>query len=59
MEILTPNHWTKFRDPNGRDRGRTEAAEGNYNPIGKITISTNRTPQSSQGLDHQPKSIHE
>jgi hypothetical protein len=33
----------------------TEGAEGDGNPIGKTTISTN---QSTQGLNHQPKSTH-
>jgi hypothetical protein len=44
--------------PNGRARGRTEGAEGVCNPIGRTTISTNQTPQSSQRLSHQPKTIH-
>jgi hypothetical protein len=26
--------------------------------IGRTTISTNQTPQSFQGLNHQPKSTH-
>ena len=36
--------------------GRTEGAEGDCNPTGR-TISTNWTTQSSQGLNHQSKSI--
>jgi hypothetical protein len=59
MQILTGNDWAEPGDPNGRVRGRTEGAEGNCNPIGKTTISTNRAPQSSQGLNHQSKNIHE
>jgi hypothetical protein len=58
MQILTANPWTKPGNPNGRVKGRTEGAEGVCNPIGRTTISTNQTPQSSQGLNHQPKSIH-
>lgn len=27
--------------------------------MGRTTISTKQNPQSSQGLNHQPKSIHE
>jgi len=46
------------RAPNGGVRKRTEGAEGVCNPIGRTTISTNQTVQSSQGLNHQPKSIH-
>jgi hypothetical protein len=57
MQILTANHWTEPRDPSGRVR-ETEGAEGDCNPIGRTTISTNQTTQSSQGLNHQPKSIH-
>jgi hypothetical protein len=57
MQILTVNHWTELRDPNGRVRGRTKGAEGDCNPIGR-TISTNWTIQSSQRLNHQPKSIY-
>jgi hypothetical protein len=29
------------------------------NPIGRTTISTNQNPQTSQRLNHQPKSTHE
>jgi hypothetical protein len=39
------------------EKGLKEA-EGNGNPIER-TISTNWMPQSSQGLNHQPKSTHE
>ena len=38
------NHWTEHWDSNGRVRGRTEGAEGDCNPIGRTTISTNQTP---------------
>jgi hypothetical protein len=38
--------------------GRGEGSEEDYNLIGRTTISTNQTPQSSQGLSHQPKSTH-
>jgi hypothetical protein len=37
---------------------RTEGAEGDCNPIGRTTISTNQSPQSSQGLKRQPKNTH-
>jgi hypothetical protein len=42
--------------PNIGVRERTEGAEGVCSPIGGTTISTNQNPQSSQGLNHQPKS---
>jgi hypothetical protein len=44
--------------PNGGVRERTEGAEGVCSLIGRIIISANQTPQNSQGLNHQPKSIH-
>jgi hypothetical protein len=44
--------------PSGGVRERTEGAEGVCNPIGRRTISTKLTPQSSQGLNYQPKSTH-
>jgi hypothetical protein len=56
--MLTVNHRTEHRDLNGRVRERTEGAERICNPIGRTTILTNWTPQSSQGLNHQPKSTH-
>jgi hypothetical protein len=43
MQIYTANYWTEPRDTNGRARGRTERAEGDCNPIGRTTISTNLT----------------
>jgi hypothetical protein len=58
-----PNYWTVHRVPNGGVVERTEGAEGVCNPIGRTTISANQTPsshppQSSQGLNHQPKSTN-
>ena len=37
---------------------KIEGAERDSTPIGKTTVSTNLTPQSSQGLNHGPKSTH-
>ena len=56
--MLAANNWTEQVFPNRGVRGRTEEAEGVCNPIGRTTISTNQTPQSSQGLNYQPKSTH-
>jgi hypothetical protein len=56
--MLAANLWTEHRDLNGWVRGRTEAAEGVCTPIGRTTKATNQTPQSSQGLNHQPKGTH-
>jgi hypothetical protein len=58
MQICTAKHWTECGDPSGEVRARTVGAEGVCNLIGRTTISTNQIPQSSQGLDHQPKSTH-
>jgi hypothetical protein len=44
MRMLTANHQTEHRDPEGRVRGRTEGAEGEGNPSGTTTIATNQTP---------------
>jgi hypothetical protein len=38
--------------------GRTAGAKEVCNAIGRATISTNQTTQSSQGLNYQPKSTH-
>jgi hypothetical protein len=57
MQILTANHPTEPEDPNERARERTEGAEGHCHPTTRI-ISINWTTQSSQRLNHQPKSIH-
>jgi hypothetical protein len=43
--MLTVNHQAENGDHKGGVRGRTEEAEGNYNPIGRIAISTNQSPQ--------------
>ena len=43
---------------NGGATERTEGAEGACSPIGGTTIWANQYPQSSQGLNHQPKSTH-
>jgi hypothetical protein len=53
-----PLNWSC--GPHGRVRERTEGTEGVCNPIGRTT-STNQTspsPQSSQELNHQPKSTY-
>jgi hypothetical protein len=56
--ILAANHCNGHGVSSGRVRVMTEGAEGVCNPIGRTTISTKHTPQSSQGLGHQPKSTH-
>jgi hypothetical protein len=60
MNALTEmmNHWTERGDPNAGVRGRTGGDEGVCNPIGITTVTNHQTPQSSLGLNHQPKSTH-
>jgi hypothetical protein len=48
--MLLAKHWTKHRVQNGGARERTQGAEGVCSPIGRIIISTNQYPQSSQGI---------
>jgi hypothetical protein len=45
MQILIANHQNEPRDSIGRARGRTEGAEGVYNPI-RRTISTKQTSRA-------------
>jgi hypothetical protein len=60
--MLKANHWTDHGVCNGGIRERTKEPEGVCNSIGRTTISTNQPtnppPQSSQGLNHHPKSTH-
>jgi hypothetical protein len=56
-QMLSANHWTEHRVPNGEVRERIEEAEGLCNRIGRTTISTNQNPQVFQGLNHQQKTI--
>jgi hypothetical protein len=46
MQILTAKYWTEVRDPCGTVMERTEGFEGDYNSIGRTTVSTN--PDSSE-----------
>jgi hypothetical protein len=57
MQMLTTSFPTELMDPNGRSIGRIERAKEDCNSIGR-TISTNRTTESTQRLNHQPKSMH-
>jgi hypothetical protein len=52
MGMLTPNYQTEPRDPNGR----AEEDERDFNSIGRA-ISTNKTTQNFQGLNHLPKNL--
>ena len=56
--MLIATHCTEHGVPKGGVRERTEGDEGVFNPIERKTISTNQSPQSSQGLNPQPKSTH-
>jgi hypothetical protein len=56
--MFSANYWTEHRIHNEGARESTQGAEGVCSPIGGTTIWTNQYPQSFQGLNHQPKSIH-
>jgi hypothetical protein len=58
MHILIAKYWTEVRNPYGRVREKIEGAEGDRNPIGRTIASTNWTPQSTQRLSCQPRSIY-
>ena len=49
----TAKHWPEVGDPYGRVRGRIEGAEGDFNPIGRPTVSTKLDP--SQLPETKPK----
>jgi len=53
------NAHSQHGDPNGRVRDRTERVEEVCNLIGRTTVSANQSTQSSQGLNYQPKNMHE
>jgi hypothetical protein len=57
--MLTTNYQTEHEDASGGVRRRIEGAKEICNPIERSTISTSKTPQSSQELNHQPTSTHE
>jgi len=54
--MLAANYQTEHRDLSGGVRERIEGSEGFCNTIGRTTISTNQTPQNSQGLNYHPNS---
>jgi hypothetical protein len=41
--MLTANHWTEHKVPNGGVREKTEGVEGVCHSIGRTTISTHQT----------------
>jgi hypothetical protein len=47
--MLSGNHWTEHRFPNGEARERNQETEGVCNPIRGTTISTNQTPLELPG----------
>ena len=55
---LKPFHLAEHRIPTSEARERTQGAEGVSSPIGGTTICINQNPQSSYGLNHQPKSTN-
>jgi hypothetical protein len=53
--MLTVNHWTEHRVPNRGVRERTEEVEGDCNPIGRVSIPTNQSPQELPGTKPSTK----
>ena len=56
--MVIANHRTEHRESNGGVRGRTEGAKSVCNPNRKNNNINNQIPQSSQGLNCQPKSTY-
>jgi hypothetical protein len=56
--MLTAIHSTEHRVPNEGTRKSTQGAKGVSLPIRGKTIQTNQYPESSLGLNHQPKKTH-
>jgi len=54
MRMLAVNHWTEYRDCNEE---RLKELKG-FAPHRKNNNINQPDPQSSQGLNHQPKSTH-
>ena len=59
--MLTANHWSEYKVPDGGVEEGIEGAEGLCIPMGGATVSMGQNsypPLSFWGLDHQPKSKH-
>ena len=56
--MLTANHWTELRVPDGGFGEGTEGTEGVCS-LERATMSTGQTPWSSQGLNQQPKRMEQ
>jgi hypothetical protein len=57
-QILTPNHWTEVRDPEGWIRGRIEKAERESDPIRIPAVSSNPYPRELTETELPTSSIH-
>jgi hypothetical protein len=49
MQIPTAKYWIEVEDPYERVRGRIRGCEGDGNPIGRPTVSTNLDPWGFPG----------
>jgi hypothetical protein len=56
--MLTAIYWTEHRVPTEVARKRTQGIKRVCSPVGGTTIWNNQYPQSSLGLNHQPKKTH-
>ena len=54
-QMLAANHWTRRGVPNGGVGEWSGGAKGIYSPMGRTTMSATKTPEDSQGLNHQPR----
>jgi hypothetical protein len=59
MQILTAKHWMKVGNPYGRVGRRIGGPEGDDNPIGRPTVSTNldpwELPETKAGAKKHPQ----
>jgi hypothetical protein len=53
--MLAANYWSEGQVLNGGIRERTERDEGDCNPTGRTTISTNQSPQELPGTKPSTK----
>jgi hypothetical protein len=58
MQMHLGGHCIEVVDQHGRVKGRTEGAEGDCNPIGRTTVSTNLDPSELPETKPKPKKDH-
>jgi hypothetical protein len=58
MQITTAKHWTEDQDFYAKAGGRTEGPEGDENPTGGSTESTNLNLWELSETEPQLKNLH-